>query len=685
MRAGRTAAAGRGRVGAGPVAGSGTGWIRLATLLVVVAGLFAPIAPATAQSCADASPLRQPFFGDVHVHTALSFDAYVFDTRNQPRDAYRFARGETVRLPPLDAFGEPTREHRLRVPLDFAAVTDHAEMLGETRLCTVDGLQLAACDAIRDGSFALAAALFGAQFSDADPQRRAFCGPDGEYCLAAAEPAFDVVRAAAAEFDDPAPSCGFTTFVGYEWTASPDGDTTHRNVLFRGSDVPALPTSYVEAQDPYALWDALDAQCAGVGGDCAAITIPHNSNLSGGRSLQPIGPTGGPITLAEALRRDAREPLVELVQHKGDSECRPGVGTATDPRCDFEKQALVPPGLDAPLSYVRNVLIAGVAQDARLGANPFRLGLIGSSDTHNAIPGSVLEDDFPGHTGADDATAVDRLSPGRIAFSPGGLMVLWAEENARASLFEAMQRREAYATSGTRPTLRFFGGFDLPAGLCSAADLVAQGYANGVPMGGELVAQGIDPAPRFVVSALMDPGSPGFPGTPLSEIEIVKGWVDAGGVVHETVVPVAGTPPGPDALDPATCTTDGSGAAVLCGEWQDPDFDPEEHAFYYARLLESPTCRWSALQCRAAGVDCSTAPPAGYAGCCDGSVPDAIQERATSSPIWVRPLPEPGRALALAWGAASLAIGARRSRSRASDRVSRRGAGLRPGAFPRRP
>jgi hypothetical protein len=156
-------------------------------------------------------------------------------------------------------------------------------------------------------------------------------------------------------------------------------------------------------------------------------------------------------------------------------------------------------------------------------------------------------------------------------------------------------------------------------------------------------------------------------------------------VAHETVVPVAGTPPGPDALDPATCTPDGSGAAVLCGEWQDPDFDPEEHAFYYARLLESPTCRWSALQCRAAGVDCSSPPPAGYAGCCDGTVPDAIQERATSSPIWVRPLPEPGMTLALAWGMAALATGARASRARATGRAARGDPGLRPGVCPRRP
>jgi hypothetical protein len=620
---------------------------------------------AQAQACTSWAATREPFFGDVHVHTALSFDAYVFDTRNQPRDAYRFAMGETVGLPPLDPQGEPTRSHHLRVPLDFAAVTDHAEMLGETRLCTVNGLQIGACDAIRDGSFALVASLFGSQFSDPDPQRRAFCGTGGQFCLAAAQPAWEIERAAAEEFNDTSAACRFTTFIGYEWTASPGGDTTHRNVLFRGSDVPALPQSYVEAQDPFELWTALDSQCASVGGDCEAITIPHNSNLSGGQTLKTTGPTGAPLTLADALRRRSREPLVELIQHKGDSECRTGVGTTTDPRCDFEKIATVPPALDAPLAYVRNVLLEGLDIETKIGANPFAMGLIASTDTHNGIPGSTLEDDFPGHVGVEDGTLADRLSPGQVALNPGGLMVLFAEENSRESLFSAMERRESYATSGTRPTLRFFGGFDLPAGLCQAADLVDQGYAQGVPMGGELAADPADGAPRFVVAASKDPGSAGFPGTPLAEIEIVKGWVDEAGMTQESVVTIAGGPPGPNALDTKTCTPDGSGSATLCGEWQDLDYRPDQHAFYYARLHESPVCRWSAQQCRAQGIDCTTAPPAGFEACCDGSVPDAIQERATSSPIWVRPVPEPGLALGLGFGAGAGALVFARARRRA--------------------
>ena len=646
-------------------------WRRAACVVIL---FLSPVRDAAAQTCTDWTATRQPFFGDVHVHTALSFDAYVFDTRNSPRDAYRFATGEAVGLPPLDPAGNPTRSHQLRVPLDFAAVTDHSEMLGETRLCTVGNLQNAACEAIRTGSFGTVAALFSSQFSSATPERRAFCGANGQFCLQAAAPAWNIVQSAAAEFDDPTPACRFSTFVGYEWTASPGGDTTHRNVLFRGADVPALPTSYVEAQDPFALWTALDSQCASVGGDCEALTIPHNTNLSDGQSLRLTGPTGAPLTLSDTLRRRSREPLVELTQHKGDSECRPGVGTATEAGCGFEKVSTAPPASDAPLSYVRNVLLEGLELEADLGANPFELGFIGSTDTHNGTPGATLEDDYKGNVGVQDAAFSARLSPGQIAFNPGGLMVLWSEENSREALFAAMKRRESYATSGNRPTLRFFGGFDLPAGLCQQPNLVEQGYALGVPMGGDLVADPTDPAPRFVVAASQDPGSAGFPGTPLAEIEIVKGWVDAGGVAHESVTPIAGGPPAPGALDLLTCTPNGSGSATLCGEWQDPDFDSAEHAFYYARLQESPTCRWSAQQCRAQGINCTTAPPTGFEACCDGSVPDQIQERATSSPIWVKPVPEPGVEVGIAVGATLLAV-VRRSRRRV--RIIRRELNLR--------
>ncbi len=625
-----------------------------ATRLLTFAATLLLATTSHGQTCPAPVTTRLPFFGDVHVHTRLSFDSYTFDTRAGPREAYLFARGESIDLPPLDPNGSPTRPHRLRRPLDFAAVTDHAEMLGETSLCTTggpdgDGLDAPACAPIADGNFGLAGIVFGSQFRDPEPMRRAFCGEGGALCLAEAASVWQEIISAANDFDDPDDDCSFTTFVGYEWTASPDGDNLHRNVLFRNAQVPPLPLSYTEVQDPRSLWLALESQCQNAGPDCEVLTIPHNSNQSRGQTFLTTESDGSPLSLETALLRRELEPLVELIQHKGDSECRPGVGT-NDERCGFEKIAAVPPEDDAPLAYVRNVLRAGLALEAEIGTNPFRLGLIGSSDTHNATPGATAEDDFAGHAGMLDADPGDRLSGSSSLQNPGGLMVLYAEENTRDALFAAMQRREAYATSGTRPTLRFFGGFDLPAGLCAANDLVSQAYATGVPMGGELVVGETAGAPRFVVFASQDPGSAGHPGTPLAEIEIVKGWRAADGTTHESVVAVESSPTGPGAVDPLTCQTDGGGAAALCGEWQDPDFDPAENAFYYARVLESPTCRWSTRICLDEGIDCAAPPPAEFAACCDGSVPKTIQERATSSPIWLRPVPEPGLVTSLSLG-----------------------------------
>lgn len=639
----------------------------LAGMGLLLAALLLDL-PCSAGPCLDWTATRAPFFGDVHVHTAHSFDSVLFDNRNGPREAYQFAMGEAIGLPPLDAMGGPTRFVSLRRPLDFAAVTDHAEMLGETALCTGGQLTAPACDVFDGGGFGAALVIFGAQFQDPDPVRRPLCGTDGLLCLSAAASVWEQNRLAAEEFDDPEGDCRFTTFVGYEWTASPGGDNLHRNVLFSSGSVPSLPLSYVEVQQPNELWLGLRSQCEALGPECEAITIPHNSNESRGQSFRTTEPDGSPLRFESALLRRQMEPLVELIQHKGDSECRPGVGT-TDELCGFEKIFDATPQQDEPLSYVRNVLKAGLALDAQIGVNPFTLGLVASTDTHNATPGATGEDDFQGHVGALDATAASRLDGGSLQQNPGGLMVLWAEENSRSALFDAMQRRESYATSGTRPTLRFFGGFDLPEALCGEPDLAAQAYATGVPMGGELISQTTDEAPRFIAQASQDPGSPGFPGSRLAEIQIIKGWIDVDGRVSESVISIAGGPPSPDALDTSSCAPDGSGSAGLCAVWQDPDFDPEEHAFYYARLLESPSCRWSARLCRAEGIDCSVAPPPGFESCCDGSFPDAIQERATSSPIWVRPAPEPSTRLALAVGALVL-VATRSGRPRPGTKIT---------------
>ena len=378
------------------------------------------------------------------------------------------------------------------------------------------------------------------------------------------------------------------------------------------------------------------------------LTIPHNSNLDGGLMFQSARAIGGEIDASEAKLRARWEPLVEVMQHKGDSECLLG-GDTTDEACGFEKlpydnfggrYALV--GAEAPKrsQYVREALKRGLALEAYLGANPFRYGLIASTDTHLGTPGFASERTFVGHGGAG-ASSPSALPPGlpdALEFGPGGLAVLWAEATPRDALFAAMQRREAYGTSGTRPAVRFFGGFDLPADLCSDPEFVAKGYAHGVPMGGELRAAAQSPAPRFAVLATKDPGSRGEPGSDLERVQIVKGWLDAHGALQERVLDLAGGA-NHATVDPRTCQQSGHGQVRLCSVWQDPAFAASERAFYYARVLENPSCRWSQRICVAKRVDCEKPETIGdgLEGCCAPEHRPSIQERAWTSPIWLSP------------------------------------------------
>jgi hypothetical protein len=343
---------------------------------------------------------------------------------------------------------------------------------------------------------------------------------------------------------------------------------------------------------------------------------------------------------------------VEMNQHKGDSECRTGVGGSTDEECGFEKlnrlQLFSPisdPNQTFPaLNYVRNVLEDGLVAEQRMGVNPFRLGMIGSTDTHNATPGATEEVDFGdfGHLGLRDhatpAFMVQRVTPAGIEATPGGLAVVWAEENSRDALFAAIRRREVYGTSGSRPILRFFAGRE-PGLRCGDPDFVETAYAGGVPMGGEIGPVRGNGSPRFGVLAFRDAGAPGLPGTPLQRVQIVKGWVDASGTSHEKVSDVAGSDTGAT-VDTQTCTPSGQGYDSLCAVWTDPDFDAHQRAFYYARVLENPTCRWSTRLCNAQGIDCSGTVPSEWLECCRTDalgLPKTIQERAWSSPIWYRP------------------------------------------------
>ena len=596
------------------------------------------------EPCAHHDALRRPFFGELHVHTAFSFDGWGQGTRGTPRDAYAFAKGQSIGIQPYDEKGQPLRRVQLRRPLDFTLVSDHAELLGETRICSTPG-------APGHGSFVcwlnhrfpkLGYALVNSQYASRTPRRMSFCGEGARDCLAEESLAWRAIQDAAEEAYDRSAACRFTSFVGYEWTGMPDGNNLHRNVVFRNAVVPARPANYIDQNTVEALWTRLEEDCLEAGTGCEALAIPHNSNVSGGLMFRDVRSDGAPLTRADAERRAARERLLEVTQHKGDSECRAG---GADELCGYEKlpytrmnemaseRMWTPP---APLSYAREGLIEGLRLGQQLGANPFAFGLVGATDTHLATPGLVDEDRFVGHAAG---TVSARLEipplPDRLDFNPGGLAVLYAEENSRDALFEAMKRREAYGTSGPRIAVRFFGGYDHAADLCSAPDFVAQGYARGVPMGGDLPAAPADAAPRLAVWALADPGTLDHAGTRLQRIQIVKGWT-LNGEPREAVFDVAGDAKNGAAVDPLTCNPTGPGFAQLCTVWSDPDFDPKSPALYYARVVENPSCRWNAWACLAARVDC-TNPADGLEPCCDPAVPKTIQERAWTSPIWYTP------------------------------------------------
>lgn len=635
------------------------------------------------EPCADYSATRRALFGDLHVHTSYSFDSYVSSQHNDPDGAYRYAKGEPIILPDADA--NQVVKAQIERPLDFTAVTDHAEFLGPINLCTQDSSKLAywfpACIATRSEIFyvQLLAANYwvslGVTDTSNDKEQSLICSLDD--CDKAHKETWKWVQAAAEDHYDRSSDCSFTTFNAYEYSDAPNFANLHRNVIFRNERVTqtAISTYDTGSKNYPELWRRLRQECTDGGVGCDVISIPHNPNLSRGLMFPD------PRNQKEAQDRLFFEPLVELVQHKGASECRfdrlLGRGVATeDELCDFEQiesdnlsmlgtvfgkiriDDAKPVAIDnfGRRNMVRNTLKDGLALERTSGINPFKLGFIGSTDTHSATAGGAEEDNYVGHLGRRDAGY--RNVQDHFFDNPGGLAVVWAEENSRDSIFEAMRRREVYATSGTRPTVRFFAGENYSADLCSDPELIEKAYAAGVPMGGELAAP--TDSPTFLATAVKDVGSPRHPGVDLQRIQVIKGWLDAAGQTHEQVYDVAGSAANGASVDPQTCTPTGTGHQSLCTVWRDPTYDATQPAFYYVRVIENPSCRWSTRHCLAAGVNpfapnCADEATARtsqlqeegaigdvYGKCCLDSAEQpfyspTLQERAWTSPIWINP------------------------------------------------
>jgi len=599
--------------------------------------------------------LRNAYFGDLHIHTALSFDAWIWDERRTPGDAYRFARGEPVPLSPLRDQKPGTTQIKLERPLDFAAVTDHAEFLAEVEACVRPGSKAydtLSCVLYREGTF-LSTVVIANQLYLNDPKRSAdICGPDRVDCPALAKSVWKGVRDAAEDAYDRTSNCSFTSFVAYEYTGVPKIANMHRNVIFRNDVVPELPVSYFEQPTKQGLWAELKRNCIDGMPGCDVLAIPHNSNESNGNAFFPEYP--GAETLQgerdQASLRVQVEPLVEIFQHKGDSECMNGlygVFGQPDELCNFEKLrpshfpdcmdgtgslAEVGLGCISRLDFVRFVLLEGLKEEARIGVNPYRLGIIASTDTHNATGGAVREDRFPGHHGNKDDSPAKRLDPEFVIHNPGGLAAVWAEENSRNAIFDALKRRETFGTSGPRMIVRLFGGWDFPDALCKEPDFVEQGYRKGVPMGGNLPPGPNGTArPRFAVSAMREPDFGSTEGVDLQRIQIIKGWLDADQGAAYEVFEVAGDPENGATVDLDTCVPLGEGFDTLCAVWTDTSFDPSRPAFYYARVVENPTCRWSTY-------DCINLPPEERPeACSDPNLDKMVQERAWTSPIWYQP------------------------------------------------
>ena len=616
------------------------------------------------EQCADRSATRNAYFGDLHIHTAYSYDARPRGTETTPEDAYRFAKGEAIAIPPYAEDGSPLMTQQLSHPLDFAAVTDHSEFFGEMTLCfdpESAAYDANSCQLFRKDNGEGLLPFFRIVAST-DPKRMTdVCGEDGKACQDASASLWQTTQDMAEAAYDRTSNCRFTSFVGYEHTGTPNSNNYHRNVIFRNDRVPEHAISYIETPTDRDLWAQLTEQCLdGVEG-CDVLAIPHNSNLSSGAMFPSyIGGFESRESAAEmAELRNAMEPVMEVFQHKGNSECFNGIPDilgAPDELCEQEQIRSVGRvaeafgttteikfceegeigsggfsrmGCVSKNDFFRSVLLTGLQDEAVIGVNSYKFGVIASTDAHTSLAGATDEQSWHGHL-APEGDLEFRLSefsaaPLGLNANPGGLAGVWSVENSRDAIFESLRRKEVFGTTGTRIKPRLFGGWNFAENACAMTDKAAHGYAVGTAMGGDISNAPAGTLPQFFVSATQDPNA-----AQLQELQVIKGWVDAAGQSRYRVFDAAGHENHEGETDLETGAWSGTSSASLCALFEDPEFNPAEPAYYYLRAVQVPTLRWSWAQCVA--MPSEERPEA-----CDNDAPKTVQEMAWTSPIWYLP------------------------------------------------
>jgi hypothetical protein len=582
----------------------------------------APFAALTVAALPPPNPERNAYFGDLHLHSSYSADAFALGTRLDPEAAHKWAKGEEINY-----LG---RKIRRKAPLDFLALTDHAEYLGVMPEAANPNGLLAGSSwtaALNDPDPAARFALFRKLVAMADANKRIVEFEKPEMLKSV----WNRYTAVANAYNIPGK---FTAFVAFEWTSAPGNQNLHRCVIFKGKG-PELPFTSLDSVDPEELWTYLDRQRK-LG--LQVVAIPHNGNISNGLMFDGEKTyAGATITRSYAERRMRNEPLFEIVQEKGSSDTHPSL-SPNDELADFETYTMMlGQGQTAKFakgSYLRQAYGVGQEISARIGANPFKYGIEAGTDNHNAMS-STEEFNFQGPNGriTDRAQAIQSVAEGTPVFnSPGGLTGVWAEQNTREAIFSAIQRKETYGTSGVRIKVRFFGGWDYDAAMLKHQGWVKQAYQRGVPMGGDLPARAQAKPPTFIVHAIKDPDSGN-----LDRIQIIKVSTKNGKSTERVIDVVWSGGRKPDAktgkLPPVGNTVDVKtasyantiGAVELKGSWTDRDFDPAAHVTYYARVVEIPTPRWTTVWAAEAKV----AP--------NSKVPAILQERAWTSPIWYTP------------------------------------------------